>query len=54
MQNLEFIIVYQNLDLYRLPKPRLISNTKTEISIVYQMLDLYRMPKPRFISYTKA
>ena len=48
------IIVYQNLDLYRLPNPRFISYTKTQINIEYQNLDLYRIPKPRFISYTKT
>ena len=54
MHNLDFNIVHQNLDLYLIPKPRLISftkiqikaYTKTQIDIAYQ--------NPRFISHTKT
>jgi hypothetical protein len=41
------------LHLYRLPKARFISYTKTYIYTVNQNLDLYRIPKPRLISHTK-
>jgi hypothetical protein len=47
-------MIYQNLDLYRIPKPRYIPYTKTYINTEYQNLDLYRIPKPRFISHTKT
>ena len=45
---------YQNLYLYLILEPRVISHTKSKIYIVYQNLDLYRMPKARFISYIKT
>jgi hypothetical protein len=54
MQNLDFNIVHQNLDLYCIQKPRFISLAKTLIYIEFQNLDLYRIPKPRFISNTKT
>jgi hypothetical protein len=48
------ITVHQNLDLYRIPKPRFISYTKTTIYTAFQKLDLYSITKPRFISHTKT
>jgi hypothetical protein len=41
-----------SLDVYRIPKPKFISHTKTYIYIVYQNLELYHIPKPRFIQNT--
>jgi hypothetical protein len=40
-------MVCQNIDLYRIKKPR-------SIPKVYENFDLYRIPKPRFISHTKT
>ena len=49
-----FILYTKKLYLYCIPKPRLISHTKTQIYIAYQSPDLYRIPKPRFTSHTKT
>jgi len=46
--------VFQNIELYLIPKPRFISYTKANIYMAYQNLDLYYIPKPRLISHTKA
>jgi hypothetical protein len=42
-------IVYQNLDLYRIPIPRFISYYNA-----YKKLNLYGIPQPRFIQYNKT
>jgi hypothetical protein len=39
-------LLYQNQDLYPIPKGRFISHTYNKICNVYQNLDLYRTPKP--------
>ena len=43
--NTQIYLAYQNLDLYRIPKPRFMQYSKTQI---------YLIPKPRFISHTKT
>ena len=47
-------MLYQNQDLYLIPKARFISHTNNKIHIVYQNLDLYRTPKPIIIPYAKT
>jgi hypothetical protein len=44
----------QNIELYRIRKPKFIPYTKTYNYIVCQNIELYRIRKPRFIPYTKA
>jgi hypothetical protein len=47
-------MLYQNQELYLIPKARFISHTKTYIYTVWQNIELYRIRKPRFILYTKT